>query len=53
MSSGASGAVNGTCSPDIFSLDALVKLNIWQLAIIPVVTVQMDTPWMDSGEKNI
>lgn len=40
-----------TCSPDILSLDALVKLKILQFIIIPAVTVHMDTPWMDSVEK--
>lgn len=47
------GTVYSTCIPDILSLDAFLKVNIWQLAIIPAVAVQIDTPWMDSGEKNI
>ena len=48
----ASGTVNSTCSPNILSLDAFVKLKIRQLVIIPADIVQMDTPWMDSGEKS-
>lgn len=39
--------------PDILSLDALVKAKTWQRSIIPGVTVQMDTPWMDSGQKRV
>lgn len=41
-----------TCCPDNLSLDALVKLTIRQLPIIPVAMVQMDTPWTDSGGES-
>lgn len=41
----------GTCSPDILSLDALVKLKVRQFINMPAVTVHMDTPWMCSAWK--
>ena len=42
-----------TCCPNILSFDAFLKLIVLQLDIIPVVTVQMVTPLMDSGEGDI
>lgn len=42
------GAVYSTFRPDIRPLEAFVKVNTWQFDIIPAVTVQMETPWIDS-----
>lgn len=44
------GKKKSTSFPDILPLDALVNIKSWQLCIIPGETVQMDTPWMESGK---